>query len=344
MSSKWDTRFLGLAAHISAWSKDPSSQVGAVISDGNRIVSLGYNGFAAGVVDAADRLADRDVKLNLTIHAEENAMIFAKRDLSGCTVYVTHPPCPRCASKLIQEEIKRVVFIAPSEDFLSRWADDLKLSLEMYQEAGVEVSEYPLDQINVENAQITVAPGGFFKKGDIRSKHFFQWIHSPFDKSGKIEGCPRNLPIGHPVAGYRPPGGQHIMQNQDLFLDGNLLPILPFRREIARRVGNLVNPIQEGNPERIHPGSLKPASRCDVLKGVNSQLFHSQLLSRHIIIDSCHLKPAVLCRNFSCCLEHLWMLNKWLFLRWKSQGERWKTETSLRYYFSVIFPLLRSHE
>ena len=77
---KWDTRFLGLAAHISAWSKDPSSQVGAVISDGNRIVSLGYNGFAAGVEDRRERLDDRDCKLNLTIHAEENAMIFAKRD------------------------------------------------------------------------------------------------------------------------------------------------------------------------------------------------------------------------------------------------------------------------
>ena len=161
---KWDTRFLGLAAHISAWSKDPSSQVGAVITDGNRIVSLGYNGFAAGVEDRAERLDDRGVKLNLTIHAEGNAMIFAKRDLSGCTVYVTHPPCPRCASKLIQEEFKRVVYIAPSDDFLSRWADDLKLSSEMYAEAGVEVTSYPLDEINIDNAQITVSPGGFFKR------------------------------------------------------------------------------------------------------------------------------------------------------------------------------------
>ncbi len=161
---KWDTRFLGLAAHISAWSKDPSSQVGAVITDGNRIVSLGYNGFATGVEDRQERLDDRNCKLNLTIHAEENAMIFAKRDLSGCTVYVTHPPCPRCASKLIQEEFKRVVYIAPSEDFLSRWADDLRLSNEMYQEAGVQVSSYELEQINIDNAQITVSPGGFFKR------------------------------------------------------------------------------------------------------------------------------------------------------------------------------------
>lgn len=161
---KWDTRFLSLAAHISGWSKDPSSQVGAVITDGNRIVSLGYNGFAAGVHDTAERLVDRNTKLNLTIHAEENAMIFAKRDISGCTVYVTHPPCPRCASKLIQDEIRRIVFIAPSEDFLSRWADDLKLSYQMYQEANIEVSSYELEEISVENSQITIAPGGFFKK------------------------------------------------------------------------------------------------------------------------------------------------------------------------------------
>lgn len=163
MSVKWDTRFLGLAAHVSAWSKDPSSQVGAVITDGNRIVSLGYNGFAAGVEDRTERLTDRNCKLNLTIHAEENAMIFAKRDLTGCTVYVTHPPCPRCASKLIQEEVGRIVCISPSDDFLSRWADDLKLSQEMYREAGVEYSSYDLDQINVDDARITVAPGGFFK-------------------------------------------------------------------------------------------------------------------------------------------------------------------------------------
>lgn len=164
MSLKWDSRFLGLAAHISAWSKDPSSQVGAVITDGKRIVSLGYNGFAAGVEDHPERLLDRERKLNLTIHAEENAMIFAKRDLSGCIVYVTHPPCPRCASKLIQEAVSRVVFIAPSDDFLSRWASDLELSVEMYQEAGIEVTTYAVDQINGDNAEVTVAPGGFFTK------------------------------------------------------------------------------------------------------------------------------------------------------------------------------------
>jgi len=44
---KWALRFLGLASYISKWSKDPSTKVGAVIAQGNRIVSLGYNGFPA---------------------------------------------------------------------------------------------------------------------------------------------------------------------------------------------------------------------------------------------------------------------------------------------------------
>ncbi|MBF0218295.1 MAG: dCMP deaminase family protein [Gammaproteobacteria bacterium] len=164
VSLKWDARFLGLAIHISAWSKDPSSQVGAVITDGNRIISLGYNGFAAGVEDSEARLRDRHCKLNLTIHAEENAMIFAKRDITGCTVYVTHPPCPRCASKLIQEEVQRIVFIAPSDDFLSRWADDLQLSYQMYQEAAIAYQVYTLEEITIDNANITMAPGGFFRQ------------------------------------------------------------------------------------------------------------------------------------------------------------------------------------
>jgi deoxycytidylate deaminase len=33
---KWDSRFLSLAKYISTWSKDPSTQVGAVIARGNR--------------------------------------------------------------------------------------------------------------------------------------------------------------------------------------------------------------------------------------------------------------------------------------------------------------------
>lgn len=57
----------------------------------------------------------------------------------------------------------RIVHIAPSDDFLSRWADDLELSREMYREADIEVTSYAIERIDIENAGITIAPGGFFR-------------------------------------------------------------------------------------------------------------------------------------------------------------------------------------
>lgn len=141
----WDQRFLSLAKHISSWSKDPSSKVGAVIADSrNRVVSLGFNGFPTGIEDTEERLNTRDVKYQLVVHAEMNALLFATRDLSGCTLYLTHPSCCACAAKVIQSGIKRVVFDTPSETFAERWKDSLKLSAEMFEEAGVEVMEIPI--------------------------------------------------------------------------------------------------------------------------------------------------------------------------------------------------------
>ena len=34
----------------------------------------------------------------------------------------------------------------------------------MYQEAGIKVSDYALHKVDIDNAQITIAPGGLFKK------------------------------------------------------------------------------------------------------------------------------------------------------------------------------------
>lgn len=140
MSVKWDIRFLELADFIAKWSKDPSTKCGSVITDGKRIVSQGFNGFPQGVIDCEDRLNNREEKYAMVIHAEVNALNFAHRDVSGCTIYVSPmPPCSRCAAQIIQRGIKRVVSCWPSEDALSRWGKDLKISEKMYSEAGVEL-------------------------------------------------------------------------------------------------------------------------------------------------------------------------------------------------------------
>lgn len=141
MSNRWDTRFMALAALIGSWSKDPSTRVGAVIVDGRRIVSVGFNGFAAGVVDSAERYGDRDTKLKMILHAEDNAILFARRSVVGCTIY-THPfpPCAHCAARIIQAGIVRVVAPAVG-DMVARWKPDFDLAAAQYREAGVQLSE-----------------------------------------------------------------------------------------------------------------------------------------------------------------------------------------------------------
>lgn len=136
----WDTRFLDLAEHISKWSKDPSTKVGAVIVDSQRrIVSTGYNGFSVGVMDSYDRLTDRDTKYEMIIHAEANAILFAHQRMNGMTLYTTpFQPCSRCASLIIQSGISRVISYE-IEESKNRWVDSFKLAKELFDEAGVEL-------------------------------------------------------------------------------------------------------------------------------------------------------------------------------------------------------------
>lgn len=142
---KWDLRFLSMAKFIATWSKDPSTQVGAVIFDQqNRVVSVGYNGLPAGVEDKD--LNDREKKYKLIIHAETNAILFAKRDLTNCAI-ATYPfmPCSNCSSAIIQAGIKRVIYPSPDAEKALRWGDSFKLASDQFSEASVVLTEYVLD-------------------------------------------------------------------------------------------------------------------------------------------------------------------------------------------------------
>ena len=144
MSEKWDRRFLDLASHISAWSKDPSTKVGCVVVGEDReIRSTGFNGFPRGIEDDDERLADREQKYPLICHAEENAIMHAARtgvSLKGNIAYVTWPPCTRCTRSLIQAGISEVVYPTGIE-IPERWEDDLGIAMGMMEEAGITVRE-----------------------------------------------------------------------------------------------------------------------------------------------------------------------------------------------------------
>lgn len=141
--NKWDRRFCELAKYISEWSKDPNAKVGAVLfskKGGN--ISIGYNGFPMGVEDSAERLSDKETKLEFVVHAEVNALIAAGSRAEGAIIYVWgRPICARCAGPIIQAGVKRIVALAPG-DTDSNWDKSGKSAHEMFLEAGIIVDFY----------------------------------------------------------------------------------------------------------------------------------------------------------------------------------------------------------
>lgn len=137
----WEHRFLNLAEYHAQWSKDPSTQVGAIIAVDRRQLGQGYNGFPKGVNDSDERLSDRDLKYPMTVHAEANAIVIALSNapyaVEGSTIY-TWPfmPCPNCAGLIIQAGISKV--IAPYSDN-ARWMEQWHIASKMFKEAGVDV-------------------------------------------------------------------------------------------------------------------------------------------------------------------------------------------------------------
>ncbi|HEY7822612.1 MAG TPA: dCMP deaminase family protein [Acidimicrobiia bacterium] len=137
---KWDRRFLAMAKQIAGWSKDPSTQVGAVVVRPDRtIASLGYNGFPRG---SDDTYKDREHKLLRTVHAELNAILSAREPLHGYTIYVTPLcPCASCAGAIVQSGISRAVFEMDDRAPVA-WADSFAASQEIMRSGGVDTEKY----------------------------------------------------------------------------------------------------------------------------------------------------------------------------------------------------------
>jgi len=105
----WDQYFLHLAREIATRSPDPNTKHGCVLVDRDkRVISTGYNGPVSGLPNQLVPLT-RPAKYNWFIHAEDNAVAFARCDLRGSTAYVTGPPCAACFRRLLQVGVKRIV-------------------------------------------------------------------------------------------------------------------------------------------------------------------------------------------------------------------------------------------
>lgn len=139
------SKYLAVATAVSQFSKDSSTQVGAVVigptGEGG---PWGYNGAprGCGADEAGDRRGERPEKYFWFSHAEANAIANAARvgyPLVGTTLVVTHFPCMACANLIVQAGIVKVIVPHPTPEFLERWAEHVGRSQALFAECGVEV-------------------------------------------------------------------------------------------------------------------------------------------------------------------------------------------------------------
>lgn len=139
----WDEYFMSVAKLASMRSKDPNSQVGAcIVSQDNKILSMGYNGFPIGCSDEAFPWAREgdvlDTKYLYVVHSELNAILNYRGSLEGAKLYVSLFPCNECAKAIIQCGIKTIVY----EDDKYHDKPTTVASRRMLDAAGVRYYQY----------------------------------------------------------------------------------------------------------------------------------------------------------------------------------------------------------
>ena len=161
----WDEFFMGIAKLSAGRSKDPNTQVGAcIVSEDNRILSIGYNGAPNNFDDDKlpwARIGDDPTKTKYMYicHAEENAIDNypgSRKDLRGSRIYVDLFPCNECAKDIIQAGIKEVIYLSdkyngtPANIVAKRLFDETNVTyrqIEKEHQRRLKLSLYPDEQI-----------------------------------------------------------------------------------------------------------------------------------------------------------------------------------------------------
>jgi len=113
---QWHRHWLEVAQVTAKLSKDPTTQVGAVVvTQDNRQCSIGYNGFAMGIEETPEKW-QRPIKYEYVIHAELNAILNCPFDHKGAKLYLTLQPCHRCIEMVLNSGILDVYYLKEYEN------------------------------------------------------------------------------------------------------------------------------------------------------------------------------------------------------------------------------------
>jgi dCMP deaminase len=120
MKKKWVDAFMDTAERFAQLSSAKRLQVGAVVVQDNRIISIGYNGMPAGWTNDCEEIIETHEDGGVVtktkdevIHAEANAVSKLARDGEsgfGADLFCTHAPCIQCAKLIYGAGIKKVYY------------------------------------------------------------------------------------------------------------------------------------------------------------------------------------------------------------------------------------------
>ena len=116
--------YLNVAKEFAELVKYDGTKVGCVLVKDGNMISHGINGYPKRVNDTGVNKLDREERLKLAIHAEENALLKLMetgQSPLGAVAYVTHHPCIKCAARLYSAGVYVVVMPKQDEKFLDLW-------------------------------------------------------------------------------------------------------------------------------------------------------------------------------------------------------------------------------
>ncbi len=146
----WDEYFIGLTVLTAMRSKDPNTKVGAcIVSDDNRVLSIGYNGAPNGFADSLvpwhvrEAKKHSDTKYPYSCHSELNAILNYRgnmRDLQGARLYVHYFPCVDCTKAIIQAGIKEVIYLHDFDH--ASFGVEQEASIKMFDVCGIKYRQF----------------------------------------------------------------------------------------------------------------------------------------------------------------------------------------------------------
>lgn len=130
----WDYYFLEMLELVKSRSPDSETRVACILTENNRIISTGFNGFPSGLDNLPTK---RPLKYTWMLHSEQNAICNLLIKPNNPTAYITHYPCNVCLKMLWQIGCRRIV-VPENRKFFSFSKEDQEV-LDLLRDNGLEL-------------------------------------------------------------------------------------------------------------------------------------------------------------------------------------------------------------